>query len=311
MGKFYISDIEGTVIGEFESSAVKDTYYVLVNDGKVVQVDSANAVAADDVVVTHNHGFRKTPSHKTVDLFYNGILRLNKTETLSRLATQKDISLIFRFFQTLPYYDTHHEFFTANATTPMLIKDFTDVFGLSERQTKVVLHKLFDSGVIETTWVNDVRQHRIPKGMYDRNVSKVNVSDLSVSFLCADNIFASAWSQKRIDKDFITLHVKKLRDTLLFMSKNECVVLAESLSTIKAWTNQLVYRNGKNATVDNFADRVASRVGVSKEVGLEAVKGMIKKGVLKESPADGGLFVNPFLMSMTSKIDADTAILFS
>lgn len=307
MGNFYVADMEGTVIGEFECISVNEAYHIFVDNNKVVRVELASGadVEADG----------KLPKHQTVSLFYNGAFRLNRSEFCRRFSGDADLAL--RFLQVLPYYDTNAEYVMANDFSPMKSGDFSEVFSLSQSHAGRRLKCLVDCGVLEKIKKNGRWQYCVSKEMYDKSVSRVNVSNLSTELQYASSLYSTTWRQSRIDPNYIMINVERLKALLPLMSNTEVGVLTNILPLIRGWTNKLTPMNSKAASFDSVVDRVQKRSNMSKEVVSKAIGTMIDKDILRQRELciDGvsvvELFVNPFFMSMTSRIDADTAILFS
>lgn len=307
MGNFYVADMEGTVIGEFECASVDEAYHIFVDGNKVVRVElaSESGMAIDDGL----------PKHRTINLFYNGAFRLNRSEFCRRFYGDADMAL--RFLQVLPYYDTNAEYVMASDYSPMTSGGFSEVFSLSQSRAGKKLKCLLDYGALKKVKENGRWLYRISKEMYDKNISKVDVSNLSTKLQCASSLYSTTWRQNRIDPNYIMINVERLKAILPIASAVEIGVLVDMLPLIRGWTNKLAPINSKIVSLDFVVDRVQKRSDMSKEVVYKAVGTMIDKDILRsnESCVDGNsvveLFVNPFFMSMTSRIDADTAILFS
>lgn len=307
MGNFYVVGTEGTVIGEFECASVNEAYHIFVDGNKVVRVELASEsdMAIDDGL----------PKHRTVNLFYNGAFRLNRSEFCRRFYGDADMAL--RFLQVLPYYDTNAEYVMASDYSPMTPGGFSDVFSLSQSRAGRKLKCLLDYGVLKKVKENGRWLYCISKEMYDKSISKVDVFNLSTTPQCANSLYSTTWRQNRIDPNYIMINVERLKAILPIVSAVEIGVLVDMLPLIRGWTNKLAPINSKIVSLDFVVDRVQKRSNMSKEVVYKAVGTMIDKDILRsnESCVDGNsvveLFVNPFFMSMTSRIDADTAILFS
>lgn len=307
MGNFYVTDMEGTVIGEFECASVNEAYHIFVDGNKVVRVElaSESGMATDGGL----------PKHRTVDLFYNGAFRLNRSEFCRRFSGDTDMAL--RFLQVLSYYDTNAEYVMASDYSPMTSGGFSGVFSLSQSRAGRKLKCLLDYGALKKVKENGRWLYRISKEMYDKNISKVDVSNLSTKLQCVSSFYSTTWRQNRIDPNYIMINVEWLKSTLPLLSNIEVGVLMNPALAVRGWTNKLYPVNCRGTSIDFVVDRVQKRSDMSKEVVYKAVDTMIDKDILrsKESCVDGNsvveLFVNPFFMSMTSRIDADTAILFS
>ena len=307
MGNFYVVDTKGAVIGEFECDSINEAYRIFVDGNKVVRVELASEsdMEIDDGL----------PKHRTVNLFYNGAFRLNRSEFCRRFYGDADMAL--RFLQVLPYYDTNAEYVMASDYSPITSGGFSGVFSLSQSRAGRKLKCLLDYGALKKVKENGRWLYRIPKEMYDKSISKVDVSNLSTTPQFASSLYSTTWRQNRIDPNYIMINVEWLKSILPLLSNVEVGVLMNPALAVRGWTNKLYPVNCRDASLDFVVDRVQKRSDMSKEVVYKAVDTMIDKDILRsnESCVDGNsvveLFVNPLLMSMTSRIDADTAILFS